>query len=90
MKLKKLVVGLFFITAFVYGYSEVGSISFHHQVEYHYSDHYALHISQKREEEKTEQVKICNQKESFKEQVEYSTRIDFRFVSSPPRASPTV
>ena len=43
-----------------------------------------------KEVKELEETKICFEKESFKETVEYTKKIDFRFVSSPPRASPTL
>ena len=90
MKLRKLFVGIIFITAFIYGYPQTEGILFQKPVEHHRVESSLSTVSQKKEVKELEETKICFEKESFKETVEYTKKIDFRFVSSPPRASPTL
>jgi len=90
MKLKKLFVGIIFITAFIYGYPQTEGILFQKPVEHHRVESSLSTVSQKKEVKELEETKICFEKESFKETIEYTKKIDSRFVSSPPRASPTL
>jgi hypothetical protein len=90
MKLRKLFVGIIFITAFIYGYPQTEGILFQKPVEHHRVESSLSAVSQKKEVKELEETKVCFEKESFKETIEYTKKIDFRFVSSPPRASPTL
>jgi hypothetical protein len=88
MKLRKLFVGIIFITAFIYGYPQTGDILFRKPVEHHRVETSLSTVFQKKEVKESEDTKVCFEKEFFKETIEYMKKIDFRFVSSPPRASP--
>lgn len=90
VKFKKLCVGIFFITAFVSGYPQTKVIISHQTVECQRVEVAFSTVSHQKEDKITEETEISFETESFKEPIEYIRKIDFRFVSSPPRASPTV